>query len=545
MIIKNKKGFLSVTDGFIILLIIVIVAAIGLFRMDNWEEAADKEQENPISTVTLEYGDSYSFSDKVVAKADGAENILKFSSKNQKKIKAIECGNTDVKLKSGENVNVKVEPARIALVLFAGQSNCEGRLSSYETIEQARERVVLNEPMTAFDTYGASDNETSEEVNWIQNPIEALSIESANKYIPESLTDNSKNEIYNRTDTLTAAKGETGKTGIDSAFAYEWYKNSGEKVWIVNAAHHGSTIESWEATTGEIDNNFWQSVKLYQCAEKLLSEEIEAGHFILARKGIIWCQGENNFNMSSNEYVSRFQEMFEGFEEHLNGKGISDLERDLDFCGILIVRAAMNKPDNDKDLVLTGPRSSQFYMTMKEGDSKILLASNVAENWSDDKSVKKYFTEKYGNDKTFNKAYPKENTNVKMPERVKDVHGGFHFSQLGYNEIGFDAADSIWSAVAKEKKTDKSLKWLELVTDDGITDRSGETITITADRYVPFAAKAFPASMQKEIEITCSDNVEFNSNGLMIKSDGAKGEVTGQIEVKAGEISKIMKIIGR
>lgn len=541
------KGNKTKITAIIILLLLIIFGAF-VFIFDRTDEEADepaKAKAKKEKGVTIEYGDSYTFSKNVIKPKDDPESILEYDEKNHKVVKAVECGECTVKLENGRTVNVFVEPAKLTLVLFAGQSNCEGRLASDETVETAEKQVVLNEYMTAFGTYGASDNETSKEVNWIDNPIDELSIDNAGKYIPESLTDNSRNKIYNRTDTLTENKTKVGKTGLDSAFAYEWYKQTGEKVWVINAAHHGSTIESWMPTKGRTDNNYWQAVKLYQGAEKVLSEEIEAGHFTLAHKGIIWCQGENNFRMSSGEYSSRFQEIFEGFEKRLSGKNIPNLNRELDFCGIVIVRAALNRTDNGiKDFLLTGPRSSQFYMTTGEVSSKIMLASNVAENWSSDASVKEYFTGKYGTDKDYNEAYPKADSDVKMPTAVKDVHRGFHYTQLGYNEIGIEAADSIISRIFGKKNRNSTPERVELVMHDGLTDMSGRTADIPVDKYVPFAVKVFPASMQKDVKIKCSDNVVYDSKGLMITGDGKEKSVTGSIEVTVKGTSEIMKIIG-
>ena len=537
------KGNTAKITAIVILLILIVLCAFGFDRLS--EEADNSEKSKKEKKIKIEYGDSYTFSENIVKPKDYYNTILEFDEENPKVIKAVECGECDVKLENGKTVKIFVEPARITLVLFAGQSNCEGRLASDETVEAVEEQVVLNEYMTAFGTYGVSDNNTSREVNWIENPIDELSIDNVDEYLPESLTDNSRNKIYNRTDILTENKTKVGKTGIDSAFAYEWYKKTGEKVWVINAAHHGSTIQSWMPTNGCIDNNYWQAVRLYQGAEKILSREIEDGHFVLAHKGIIWCQGENNYRMSSGEYTSRFLEIFESFEQQLNGENIPNLNRELDFCGIVITRAALNKPDNGKlDFVLTGPRSSQFYMTTGERYGKIMMASNIAENWSSDTSVNEYFTGKYGTDKDYNAAYPKVDSDVKLPAAIRDVHRGFHYTQLGYNEIGIDAAETIISRVCGKKNTKSAPEKVELVMEDGLTDMSGRTAEIPIDKYVSFAVKVFPASMQKDIEIKCSDNVVYDSKGLMITGEGKENRVNGRIEVTVNGTSEIMNIIG-
>ena len=80
--------------------------------------------------------------------------------------------------------------------------------------------------------------------------------------------------------------------------------------------------------------------------------------------------------------------------------------------------------------------------------------------------------------------------------------------------------------------------------EDGLTDMSGRTAEIPIDKYVSFAVKVFPASMQKDIEIKCSDNVVYDSKGLMITGEGKENRVNGRIEVTVNGTSEIMNIIG-
>ena len=79
-----------------------------------------------------------------------------------------------------------------------------------------------------------------------------------------------------RTNNLTATATASGKSGIDSALADQWVKKLKEKVWVVNAAHGGSSIITWLPKKGA-DNNFWQAVALYKACERTLNKEIKAG----------------------------------------------------------------------------------------------------------------------------------------------------------------------------------------------------------------------------------------------------------------------------
>ena len=167
-----------------LLVILVVALAVVIYKLPVQEEGKADKKADKDKGITLEYGDSYVFSGDIKSVSGDDEKILKIDKDNPGKARAVECGKAAVELKSGETVRVTVEPARLTLVLFAGQSNCEGRLATDETVDTVRKRVVLNEPLTAFATYGVSDNETGEEVNWIRNPIEALNVSNAKAYLP-------------------------------------------------------------------------------------------------------------------------------------------------------------------------------------------------------------------------------------------------------------------------------------------------------------------------------------------------------------------------
>ena len=136
------KGNTAKITAIVILLILIVLCAFGFDRLS--EEADNSEKSKKEKKINIEYGDSYTFSENVVKPNDYSDTILEFDEENPKVIKAVECGECDVKLENGKTVKIFVEPARITLVLFAGQSNCEGRLASDETVEAVEEQVVLN-----------------------------------------------------------------------------------------------------------------------------------------------------------------------------------------------------------------------------------------------------------------------------------------------------------------------------------------------------------------------------------------------------------------
>lgn len=499
--------------------------------------------------LTLFYDDRFSFevkvseikSQKVISKAVDSDNaddaVLKQDDTDENRVIAVGCGEADVCLENGEEIHVEVTAAPISLLLIAGQSNGEGRLADNVTVEQASEEYVLNEEGQAYDTYGVSDYAISSEVTWIEDPVEDMSVDNYSQFLPESLTDNTKNGLYNSTNTITDGRTVTGKGGVDSALAYRWRELTGEKLWIVNAAHHGSRITSWLPSEEVEDNNFWQAVLLYQGAEQILSQEIEAGHYVLRHKGVIWCQGERDYEMEPDRYLSYFQEMVEGLRKELSGEGIAHLNHDIEFTAIMMVRAAMNEPSPENDFLLTGPRFAQYYIASSQDDENIFLASQIEEQWIDDEHVRSYFQREYGTEEDYQQAYPTTSDTLKMPRKTKDVHCGFHHSQRAYNEIGFDTAYNICRYMKYIEAADTTEEEFQIVMEEGKTDVSGTTVLVQKGVYVPMAVKVSPTYRQKEIQIECSDNVRYSPLGIQLTN-----HQNGTLTVTLGDVSKTVTI---
>ena len=110
---RNKAKIAAI----IVLLILIVLFAFGFDRLA--EEAGNSEKSKKVKGVTIEYGDSYTFSENVVKPNGYSDTILEFDEENPKVIKAVECGECNVKLENGKTVKIFVEPARITLVLFA------------------------------------------------------------------------------------------------------------------------------------------------------------------------------------------------------------------------------------------------------------------------------------------------------------------------------------------------------------------------------------------------------------------------------------------
>ncbi len=503
---------------------------------------------NSSSKISLSYDDRYTFSAKVTSivsltitskrtgstQADTA--VAKVDSSNSKKIIACGCGTAVVTLSNGKTYGVKVSAAPISLLLIIGQSNAEGVPSSTSKLSSYKKQWIASEEGQVYSTYAPSDSAKYTQIGWYSSTAKhGLSTSNESAFIPSSLTNNSSSKDYRWTNNLTTAGN--GKSGIDSALAYEWNKLTGEKVWVINAAHHGSSITSWQPGSSKSNNNFWQAVDLYIAAEELLSKEIAAGHYTLSHKGIFWLQGEQDKNMSASKYLSYFSKMNKALRTQLNGSGISGMKKAIDFTGIIMVRAASSKPATTSDFALTGPRLAQYYMTTSASYSTIYLASQASEQWTSNANVKSYFKNKYGTQAKYRAANPNKSGTISMPTKISQVHSTIHYSQLAYNEIGMDAADNICYALGYAKAPTSKVSSVTIVTADGYTNRNKSTTKLSKGKTLKFAVKVYPTYLSKGVTVTTTSSTKYTVSGITLTA-----RKNSKIKVKAGSKSTYITI---
>ncbi|MCD7837774.1 MAG: hypothetical protein LUG65_02535 [Clostridiales bacterium] len=504
--------------------------------------------------ISLEYDDRYTFSSKVVeedivsltitskrtgsTKSDTA--VVKVDDSNSKKIIACGCGTAIVTLANGKTYGIKVSAAPISLLLIIGQSNAEGRPSSTSTSSLAtyKKQWIPSEEGQVYSTYAPSDTSMYKYIGWYSSTGKnGLTTSNESAFIPSSLTNNSASTDYKWTNNLTTVGN--GKSGIDSALAYEWNQLTGEKVWIINAAHHGSSITSWQPGSSKSNNNFWQAVDLYVAAENLLSKEIAAGHYTLSHKGIFWLQGEQDKSMSASKYLSYFTKMNTALRTQLNGSGISGMKKAIEFTGIIMVRAAASKPATTSDFALTGPRLAQYYMTTSSASaySTIYLASQASESWTTDANVKSYFVNKYGTQAAYRAANPNKSGTISMPTKISQVHSTIHYTQLAYNEIGMDAADNICYALGYAKAPTSKVTSFTIVTANGYTNRNKSTAKLSKGSTLKFAVKVYPTYLSKGVTVTTTSSTKYTVSGITLTA-----KKNSKITVKAGSKSSYITI---
>ena len=507
--------------------------------------ASNYEQGDPI---TMKYDDRLDLSGKTVLVFNGGTPtsyqvgygvtegtkdlcVVKYDSANQK---LIATGIGTAKVVIGDKLHeVTVEPAPISLFLLIGQSNMAGA-------EGDKTKSVINADGQVYSTFGSQSTSYHgvggfaagmTESNATSFVASALAGEYSTVAVNGSTTNMNAYPLY----ALTAAG--LGKHGIDSGFAYEWTRNTGEKVWLVNAAEGGTSINTW--VPGK--TNYKEAVALFRAAQQTLGKEIAAGHYTLSYMGYLWCQGCADRIQTADWYINKFTTMHEQLKQDLSYDfGGTTGQRTLESANMILVRACGTDGANSqtdvkekeyhtyKDLEMNGVRVAQYYMANSTAFADVHMVSNLGDSfvyWDDAKTisnVKQIFEERYpqGIDYTIQVGTPV------MPEDELDVHKTIHYSQIGYNEVGREAARNLYYRLNPDKQpaVEESVKLLAW---DGYTDLAGrvDTEILTEEQIV--VPVAYPLYRSKELTVSGHNSDFYEITGTR----------TGTVTATLGDVS--------
>jgi hypothetical protein len=161
------------------------------------------------------------------------------------------------------------------------------------------------------------------------------------------------------------------------------------------------------------------------------------------------------------------------------------------------------------------------------------MASYIGDLWTDDQSVETYFTEKYGTERNYSSFWPMRSRTVALPTTMDEVHGSIHYTQIGYNELGIDAAENICYAMGYSRPGRLKVDSVSFITADGTRIRNGETVGMQEKVRNVLAVRVSPAYMTKVVEIRTSDNLIFNEAGVRM----LYGE-EGTVRVRQGSLKE-------
>ncbi len=458
--------------------------------------------------------------------------------KDGDRVIAAGVGTATVMLSDGKRTiekTVEVKPAALNVFFILGQSNGEGNVDfGDDTVQTDYTQSIANADGTVYSTYAPSGTWTGETNTGFTFPA-GLSVENAGDFVAASLTGdtnvNGEKLVYGLNGLTESGNG---KQGIDSAFAYDWIKETGEKCWIINAAHSGTSITAWDPSDETKSNEFWQAVTVAHDVIETLEKEINAGHYTLQHGAYIWFQGESDNQMERDVYIEKFISMHKALKSELQIE-IDGVQKPLiESCGFIIPRVCYSWPMTTyNDIAMNGPRSAQYYLASVDTPETqdIFIASNVGDSWITNDNGRELgymqdWFEKYYPDGVL--TYPTQSGEApEIPQEVKKIHLSAHYSQVGYNEIGRDSGRNFayafgYSDTALAGQTPS----IKLICENGYeeyrdviaidkTDKVGKTFQI-----VPVVSPACLTVQKLQITVD-TQNLSYTNALLTAKGDGS------------------------
>ena len=502
------------------------------------------ENGEPDTEIKLRYDDRYDVTGRTVEILDAgtptsyqvgygvAENSVKDTAVvtlSGDKLIATGIGTALVKI-DGVTYNVEVTAAPISLLLLAGQSNMQGSEGD------ENQSIVCPDGMV-YSTYGDRYTmTTSNATNFVPS---ALAGEGSEINVNGTTENLSEWPIY-----LLNEKG-VGKKGPDSGFGYEWVQQTGEKVWVVNAAHGGTSLNLWQPGKSEYE----ECQALFTAVTETLRKEIAAGHFTLSHMAYFWCQGCSDASWTAEAYVKKYLTLHESFKSELAFDHDSDpatADKTFEFGGIIPVRAGHNSyvsyregansdtttaayHESFKDLRFTGSRVAQYWMGNNPELEDIWLVCNAGEDWvwmpDGTNGVTAYFQKHYPNGTVDYTTQVKQSASWYTPTTPKDVHDSIHYNQIGYNEVGRESVRNALIMLGElpdysEKTTVRLVDWTGYKTVSGI---SASTVGQSSTLVVPIVS---PITRSKDVTYQVSDGLNYRYYDLTVDSYGINGTLT-------------------
>ncbi len=525
------------TVKYIIALAIIFTLALGLISA------------HAANDITIKYDDYINVKGKTVEIIDAgtptsyqvgykiAANTLDKAVITLKGDNLIATGIGTAKVKiDGVEQTITVEPAKISMLLLAGQSNMRGS-------EGDAPKSIVCPNGQVYLTYGVP---------------EGLTASNAPKYVASTLAGETRNISINGNKTILNANPiyaltdiGAGKLGPDSGFGYEWNLLTGEKVWVVNAAHGGADIESWQPD----GDNYKEAIALYTECMKVLQQEIAAGHYTFSHMGYFWCQGEAGVNakMSAEWYVEMFLTMHESLKKDV----LFDIDADastpdvtLEFAGIIPVRKGsegascyrmgtypaeyvaasknINHFEGFEDLRMSGPRVAQFWMGNNPEMKDIWNVCTIQEEWvtfpDGSNGVESYFQAHYPNGRVDYETQSAVSETWRTPKTPAAVHDTIHYNQIGYNELGRESARNALYYLGMVTPPETEVK-VEFVCWDGFTPVTSMTPVTSAQSKTLVVPIVSPVYKSKDVTYKIDGDFTYDYYDLVAESYASFGGI--------------------
>lgn len=536
-------------------------------------------EENDFSDeINLRYDDRYDVSGKTVEIVDSGKPVSykvgygiaegtfddAVITLSGEKIIATGIGTAKVRI-DGILYEITVEAAPISLLLLIGQSNMEGMAGNAN-------QSIANADGQVYSTYAMANGLTGDA---------GLTTENAENYVPSALAGEQSAVNINGNDTKlsgypvnTLTESGKGKYGMDSGIAYEWVKQTGEKVWVVNAAHGASGISSWQK--GE--SNFEEAVALLSACQGVLKKEIAAGHYTFSHMAYYWCQGCADEQQTAKWYAEKYIAMHDNLKAELAfDADLDETTEDVTFesGNIVLVmaghetatgyRKGVYEDDSDKffatfkELEMRGPRVAQIWLANNQELEDIYIVSTIAQDWvtmpDGSDGVREYFASHYENGIIDYPTQVKQKDTWYKPTTPAEVKSSIHYNQVGYNEVGREAArNTMYILGIKEKpEIETTVKFYDWTGYKEVDSIKSSTTAGTGTLVVPFV---YPCYESKSVSYNLSDGLKYDYydittsevlGGTLFSSVGKKAvSIVGKenyysyrFELKEGELVSI------
>ena len=465
----------------------------------------------------------------------------------------------------GQHYEIAVTAAPINLLLLIGQSNMEGMVGN-------ENQSIACPDGQVYATYGKANGLTGDA---------GLTVENAGNHVASALRGEHSMVNINGNETKLSgfpinsltASGK-GKYGMDSGIAYEWNRRTGEKVWVINAAHGASSIQSWQK--GE--SNYQEARALFTACLQVLQKEIAAGHYRLSHMGYYWCQGCADETQTAQWYVQRYLAMHESLKAEFvfdHDQNEATPERGLEFGNIVLVMAGHENAvgyrkgvytDESaqffatfKELEMRGPRVAQIWMANNPQLQDIHIVSTLAQDWvtmpDGSNGVAAYFAEHYTGGVVDYPTQVKQSASWYAPTTPAAVKNSIHYYQLGYNEVGREAARNTLYILGEAEKpvVETRVSFVNWTGYEKAERIKGSAAASCQSLVVPVVS---PCYESKTVTYTVSEGLEYNyydlvdtgvDGGTLTASLGPKVEVTGRtyaayhFELADGELVSVQK----
>ena len=323
----------------------------------------------------------------------------------------------------GTAYTVKVEPAKLNIVLVAGQSNATG-------------------------VHGNLD-------------VPAITPAKGNSYWWDgsALIDLSEKVADQEANESTSGRS----VGWYPALAAEWYALTGEKTVIIHKCVSGNPISTWASYDGKSVAS--QTTGTADAVKACITAIQANGNYEIAHAGYYWLQGETDAFLTNSEgikdyttadkYEKAYLAMHREFIKALDTAGVEN----SDSYGAILSCRTRNNIGGYQALEYCGMRVAQQDLANRNAD--IYMATVLTDEWHEARDVS--FTAKSNEFGTLTYTTAAMGAN------------NIHYNQSGYNVLGLDAADNMYDALVNKP----NITSIELIGHDGYTKyQDGATIKV-------------------------------------------------------------------